>query len=136
MGHFMGAAGRCARAKERQIAKFRNWIDGNIDIRNFEFVTVDTLKSKIRQACHAQGVRRLDLFGSRARSDGLEGNDFDFVATFGDCSPGDYAKRYFGLLHELEDTLGAPVDLLTPDSIHRRSLRERIEKDSLCLYES
>jgi predicted nucleotidyltransferase len=99
-------------------------------------VTVNLLKSKVQQACRTQGVRRLDLFGSRARTDALEGNDFDFVATFGDLPPSEYAKRYFGLLHSLEDILDAPVDLLTPDSIHKRSLREKIDKEKICVYES
>jgi len=99
-------------------------------------VTVETLKSKIQKTCERQGIRRLDLFGSRARTDALEGNDFDFMATFNTAPPAEYAKQYFGLLHSLEDILDAPVDLLTADSIHRRSLKERIEKEKICVYES
>ena len=99
-------------------------------------VTVEALKSKVEGVCRAQGVRRLDLFGSRARTDAREGNDYDFVATFADFPSGEYAKRYFGLLHSLEDILDAPVDLLTPDSIRKRSLKDRIEQDKICVYES
>lgn len=99
-------------------------------------MSLGRLKSKIQQACRTQGVKRLDLFGSRARTNALEGNDFDFVATFGNFPPAEYARRYFGLLHSLEDILDAPVDLLTPDSIHKRSLRDKIEKEKICVYES
>ena len=97
---------------------------------------VEELKSRIQQACVDQGVRRLDLFGSRARSNALEGNDFDFLATFEESAPTEYSKRFFSLLHSLEDILGTPVDLLTTDSINKRSLRERIEKEKICVYGS
>jgi predicted nucleotidyltransferase len=99
-------------------------------------MSVESLKSKVSQVCQEEQVRRLDLFGSRARSGGLEGNDYDLIAILEDDSPEAYAKRFFRVLHGLEDVLDAPVDLLTPDSIKRESLRRRIEEEKVCLYES
>ena len=99
-------------------------------------MSVEELKSKIRQACENQGVRRLDLFGSKARTNAMEGNDFDFLATFEDSAPSEYSRRFFNLLHSLEDILDEPVDLLTIDSIHKRSLKKRIEEEKICVYGS
>ena len=93
-------------------------------------------RERVSQVCEGQGVRRLELFGSRARSPEMVGHDYDFVATFEDFSPEEYSRRYFKLLHGLEDSLGAPVDLLTPQSIHKESLRRKIEKEKICVYES
>ena len=59
-------------------------------------MSVEELQSMIRQACENQGVKRLDLFGSRARTNTMEGNDFDFVASFKEGSPEDYSKRFLG----------------------------------------
>jgi len=94
------------------------------------------LRRRISQVCKDQGVRRLELFGSRARSPEREGRDYDFVATFEDFPPEEYSKRFFGLLHGLEDSLGVPVDLLTPQSIQKESLKAKIEKEKICVYES
>ena len=104
-----------------------------IDYRD---MTDRDLRQKLSLICKDMGVRRLDLFGSRARSPAREGRDYDFVATFKEFPPEEYSKRYFGLLHCLEDSLGEPVDLLTPESIHKKSLKEKIEKEKICVYES
>ncbi len=95
------------------------------------------LKELVAPVCRKHGVKRLDLFGSRARSRTLEGRDFDFVADFDSrLSPAEYATRFFRVLHELEDALDSPVDLLTRDSIRKQSLSARIGNESLCVYES
>lgn len=99
-------------------------------------MTVESLKSRVSQVFEREAVRRLELFGSRARSEALEGKDYDFVVVFEDESAESYAKRFFRVLHGLEDVLDAPVYLLTPGSIKRESLRMQIEKEKVCLYES
>lgn len=110
-----------------------NWQADPLD--SFEMTNRD-LRRRISQVCKDQGVRRLELFGSRARSPEREGRDYDFVATFEDFPPEEYSKRFFGLLHGLEDSLGVPVDLLTPQSIQKESLKAKIEKEKICVYES
>lgn len=98
-------------------------------------MSIDELKKQIQEICRKHGVKRMDLFGSRARSGGAEGEDFDFVVELEDFPPGIYSKNYFALLHALEDTLREPVDLLTRKSIGRASLIERIDREGICLYE-
>jgi predicted nucleotidyltransferase len=87
---------------------------------------IDELKNRLKGICAKQGVIRLDLFGSRARSQGGEGNDYDFIVEFSDAAPTEYSKRFFGLLHALEDELNTPVDLLTDSSLQKESLRKKV----------
>lgn len=93
------------------------------------------LKNRLKSICEKQQVVRLDLFGSRARSQGNDGNDYDFVVEFSDINPADYSKRYFELLHALEDELEAPIDLLTYGSIRKKSLKKKIAEEKVALYE-
>lgn len=90
---------------------------------------------RIKGICEEQEVIRLDLFGSRARSDFAEGNDYDFAAEFPESSPSEYAGRYFSLLHALEDELQTPVDLINYKSIRKRSLLQIIERERIPVYE-
>jgi uncharacterized protein len=100
-------------------------------------MNLDVIRAQVQQVCLSNRVKRLELFGSRARSGGRSGRDFDLLASFQEgMEPEEYAKLYFGTLHGLEDVLGHPVDLLTPGSIRRASLRDRIMKEKVTLYES
>lgn len=71
------------------------------------------------------GVRALAVFGSMARGDDHEGSDVDILATFEGSATFD---RFMGLKLELEDLLGRPVDLGTPETL-RPELRSRVERD-------
>jgi len=79
-------------------------------------MTLDELKKASLQACREYDVRRLDVFGSTARGSADDASDVDLLVEFKDPdrSP---AKRFFGLLHYLEDALGCKVDLLTVNSL-------------------
>ena len=98
-------------------------------------MTIDELKKRLKGVCKDQGVLRLDLFGSRARSLGQEGNDYDFIAEFADFPPNEYAKHFFGLLHALEDELHSSIDLMTYRSLKKQSLREKIINERISIYE-
>jgi len=45
------------------------------------------------------------------------------------------ARRFFGLLHQLEDTLGCEVDLLTTSSLQNPYFRKRVLKERIPIYE-
>ena len=98
-------------------------------------MSISELQNRIRELCEEQGVKRLDLFGSRARSLNGKGNDYDFVADFLDYPPAEYSKRFFSLLHALEDELKSPVDLMTYNSLNKKSLKRKIESERISLYE-
>ncbi len=96
---------------------------------------IGELKQRLKGICEEQAVVRLDLFGSRARTQGMQGNDYDFIADFGEASPAEYSRHYFGLLHALEDELDSPVDLMTYPSLKKYSLRRSIERERVPVYE-
>lgn len=71
------------------------------------------------------GVRSLAVFGSMARGDDREGSDVDVLVTFD--GPATF-RGFMGLKLDLEDLLGRPVDLATPDSL-RPEIRPGVERD-------
>ena len=73
------------------------------------------------------GVRRLALFGSRARGQARLDSDVDVLVEFD--GPADSA-RYFGLQFFLEDLLQSPVDLVTRTAL-RPQLRPFVERDAI-----
>lgn len=85
-------------------------------------------------ACRDFNVRRLDAFGSLARGTATASSDVDLLVEFRD--PGvNPAKRFFGLLHRLQDGLGCDVDLLTVDSLRNPYFRKRVLSERIRLYE-
>jgi len=85
-------------------------------------------------ACRKFDVRRLDVFGSTARDAASGTSDVDLLVEFRDPDRTP-ARRFFGLLHQLEDTLGCKVDLLTTASLRNPYFRERVLKERIPIYE-
>lgn len=73
------------------------------------------------------GVRRLALFGSRARGESRADSDTDLLVEFDGPAT---SARYFGLQFYLEDLLGGSVDLVT-DRALRAELRPHVERDAV-----
>ena len=73
------------------------------------------------------GLRDLSLFGSVARDEAGPGSDVDLLATYAGPLT---LQSFMGLKAELEDRLGAHVDLVTPGALKPR-LRAAIERDLL-----
>jgi predicted nucleotidyltransferase len=72
-------------------------------------------------------VRRLALFGSRAREQARVGSDIDVLVEFDGPAT---SARYFGLQFYLEDLLGGAVDLVTNQAL-RPELRPFVERDAI-----
>jgi len=83
------------------------------------------------------GVIRLFLFGSGLSDDfDQQRSDLDFLVEFEAKSPSDHANGYFGLMEDLEELLGVPVDLIEPGPISNPYFREEIERTRRPLYEA
>jgi len=79
---------------------------------------------------NSYGVKRLALFGSVARGEARPDSDVDLLVEF------DRPVGLFGLIalqQRLEELLGCPVDLGTPDSL-KSYIRPHVMKD--CVYVS
>ena len=79
-------------------------------------------------------VKRLDLFGSLSRGQATAISDVDLIVEFEDPAflP---SKRFFGLLHHLEDELGCRVDLLTFNGPKNPYFRRSILEERVNIYE-
>jgi uncharacterized protein len=97
------------------------------------WMTLEEIKKVAMPACREFKVKRLDLFGSLARGEATAESDIDLLVEFEapDLHP---SKRYFGLLHHLEDTLGCGVDLLTVSGLRNPYLRRRVLKERMNVY--
>lgn len=94
------------------------------------------LQSVLTAQCQRRPVKSLRVFGSVARGDAKKGSDLDLLVQFEDLSATDYARHYFGLLHDIEDAVGCEVDLLTPSSVKRNSLKRNIQEEGIVVYEA
>ena len=97
-------------------------------------MTLEEIKRVALPACRQFKVKSLDVFGSLARDEESADGDIDLLVEFEepDQQP---SKRFFGLLHHLEDNLRREVDLLTVDSLRNPYLRRRILKEKMNIYE-
>lgn len=85
-------------------------------------------------ACRQFDVKRLDAFGSTVRGSSTSSSDVDLLVEFKDPDR-EPAKRFFGLLHRLEDSLGCPVDLLTAGSLRNPYFSARALRETVPVYE-
>ena len=93
--------------------------------------TIHEIQEVVSKLAKEYGAERVYLFGSYARGDMTEGSDIDLRIDKG-------AIRGFqlgGLLADLEDALGLPVDLIPTGSLDSRFLSD-IQKDEVLLYEA
>ena len=119
-----------ARRNQRRALGLRNSTARRI-VRHME---LEVIRRAVEPACRAFHVRRLDVFGSAARGSATPASDLDLLVEF--TEPTSHAaKRFFGLLHSLEDTLGCEIDLLTPPGLRNPYFRKRVLEEKVPLYE-
>jgi uncharacterized protein len=96
-------------------------------------MNLDELKQKVKPFCQKYSVKRLDVFGSVVRGQTDDSSDLDFIVEFADrdMQP---AKRFFGLLHEFEDTFHCPIDLITLNSVKNPYFKHRILQERITLF--
>jgi predicted nucleotidyltransferase len=96
-------------------------------------MTLEEIKKVAMPACREFKVKRLDLFGSLVCGEHAAESDVDLLVEFEepDRHP---SKRFFGLLHHLENALGCEVDLLTVSSLSNPYFRRRVLKERMNIY--
>lgn len=98
-------------------------------------ISLQTLVGKLRElapALRASGIKRLYLFGSRARGDARPDSDLDILVetTSREESP---RFDYFKALHLIEDHLGLQVQISMRDLLKPR-MAERIADDLIEVF--
>ena len=86
-------------------------------------------RESILRLAHHHGARDVRIFGSVAREDAEQGSDIDFLVTM---EPGRSLFDLGGLLMDLSDLLGGPVDVVTESSLSAR-VRARVLLESVPL---
>ncbi len=91
-------------------------------------------RETITAFCKKYAIRKLSLFGSVLRDDFRPDSDVDVLVEFG---PG-VRISYFdlaGMQIELEQILGRPVDIGTPDMLSKY-IRKQVLQNAQIIYES
>jgi predicted nucleotidyltransferase len=80
---------------------------------------IDQRRGEIAELCRRYGVRRLDVFGSAARSVDFDPaiSDADFLVEFEPGISLPALDQFFGLSDALERVLGRPVDMVEAGAI-------------------
>ena len=93
--------------------------------------SIEELQSIIVPLAQKYGAERIFLFGSYARGDMTNSSDIDLRIDKGSIR----GLALAGLLVDLEDALGIPVDLIPTTSLDTRFL-ESIHPDEVLLYDA
>lgn len=93
--------------------------------------SIGEIKTIVSRLAKQYGAERVYLFGSYARGDMTNSSDIDLRIDKGSIR----GFQLGGLLLDLEDSLGVPVDLVPTSSLDQRFL-DSIRKDEVLLYEA
>lgn len=85
-----------------------------------------TRREQILEIARKHGAYDLRVFGSAARGEGNEQSDVDFLVEVG---PAHSPWFPAGLVADLEDLLGVPVDVVTRDGLHW-FIKERVLQEA------
>ena len=95
------------------------------------------IKEKVRKAIeqntYKKDIQKVSLFGSYLHGTAKEDSDVDVLVEFTDDS---HISLFdlVGMKYELEDSIGKPVDLLTPESLSR-FFRDEVINEAELIYE-
>ena len=93
--------------------------------------SIGEIKAIVSRLAKQYGAERVYLFGSYARGDMTNSSDIDLRIDKGSIR----GFQLGGLLLDLEDSLGVPVDLVPTSSLDQHFL-DSIRKDEVLLYEA
>ena len=93
--------------------------------------TIEEIRNIVVELAEKYGAERIYLFGSYARGEAESGSDIDLRIDKGAIR----GLALAGLLVDLEDALGIPVDLIPTSSLDDRFLNA-IQEEEVLLYEA
>lgn len=92
-------------------------------------VLLDSKRKDIMDTAARYGACNIRIFGSVARGEDDENSDIDFLV---DMEPGRSLLDLGGLLVELQELLGCPVDIVTANGLKER-IRSRVMSEAVNL---
>jgi uncharacterized protein len=96
---------------------------------------IEEHRQELEALCLRYGVQRLEVFGSAATgSFDPSSSDLDFLVELKPTSRGELVDRYFGLLADLEDLFGRPIDLVMARAVRNPFFLRGIESSRALLY--
>jgi uncharacterized protein len=96
---------------------------------------IDEKREELERVCRRRRVHRIELFGSAAGPNfNSEDSDLDFLVTFQELDPNQYADTYFGLLEDLQALFQRPVDLVVASAIENPYFRQTVESTRTLVY--
>ena len=90
---------------------------------------VRSKRREILELAARHGASRIRVFGSVARGEASPDSDVDFLV---DLEPGRSIFDLGGLLMDLQDLLGCPVDVITEKGLRAR-IRDRVLREAVLL---
>ena len=93
--------------------------------------SIDEIKTVVSPIAKKYGIKKVVLFGSRARGDYDGKSDYDFFVKK-DKSMG---LSYFGFIEDLKEAFSSSVDVVSQISEDSQYLRDAIDKEGVVIYE-
>lgn len=92
-------------------------------------------RQELERVCRVRRVRRIELFGSAAGPlFDAERSDLDFLVSFQELAPGEYADAYFGLPEDLQALFQRPVDLVVDTAFQNPYFRKMVDDTRMPVY--
>jgi predicted nucleotidyltransferase len=86
-------------------------------------------RQEILDLAKKYGASNIRIFGSVARGEARPDSDYDFLI---ELEPGRSAFEIGGLLMDLQDLLGAKVDIVTDKGLNKH-IREKVLKEAIAV---
>ncbi len=93
---------------------------------------ISEIKNIVSPIAEKHGVKRISLFGSRARGDNTPDSDYDFLITEGKLRS---LWLYMSFVDDLEDAFHSHVDVVY-DTSPDEELVSEAKEDGILLYEA
>ncbi|GAB4218293.1 MAG: nucleotidyltransferase domain-containing protein [Synechococcales cyanobacterium] len=95
-------------------------------------------QDEIIRACQEYGIRKLEIFGSAARSTDFDPDqsDADFLVEFTSDDLGYFMSRYFDFRDRLTSILSREVDLIEFSALKNPYIIKSINEDRELVYEA
>ncbi len=90
--------------------------------------------SELKVICIKFRVRELFVFGSITNGHFTSESDIDFLVSFEDMSPEEYADIFFDLQYALEELFQRKIDLVTVNSLSNPYFIESINENKELIY--